>query len=66
MVCGCGHGIETRYKRLMRLEQLAQGDTIVLSDTQIRLLERHSVEFVALHVNLDKTAELRKETFTAS
>jgi hypothetical protein len=43
-------GIETRYKRLMRLEQHAQGDTIVSSENQIRLLERHSVEFRCRHV----------------
>jgi hypothetical protein len=39
------HGLERRHKRLLRLEQHAQDDTIVLSETQIRLLERHSVEF---------------------
>lgn len=58
------HGIETRYKRLMRLEQHAQGDTIVLSDTQIRLLERHSVEFRCRHVEASRPGELlNQDTF---
>lgn len=52
------HGIETRYKRLMRLEHHAQGDTIVLSENQIRLLERHSVEFRCRHVEASRPGEL--------
>ena len=36
------HDLETRYKRLLRLEVEARGETLLLSDTQIRLLERHS------------------------
>jgi transposase InsO family protein len=58
------HGIETPYKRLMRLEQHAQGDTIVLSDAQIRLLERHSVEFRCRHVEASRPGELlNQDTF---
>jgi len=58
------HSIETRYKRLMRLEIHAQGDTIVLSDTQIRLLERHSVEFRCRHVQSSRPGELlNQDTF---
>lgn len=58
------HGIETRYKRLMRLEQHAQGDTIILSDAQIRLLERHSVEFRCRHVESSRPGELlNQDTF---
>jgi len=34
------HELETRYKRLMRLEQHAREDTFVLSEEQIQLLER--------------------------
>lgn len=57
-------GIETRYKRLMRLEQHAQGDTLVLSDAQIRLLERHSVEFRCRHVEASWPGELlNQDTF---
>jgi Winged helix-turn helix len=50
------NGIETRYKRLMRLEQHAQGDTIVLTENQIRLLERHSVELRCRHVGGHRAA----------
>jgi transposase InsO family protein len=58
------HGQETRYKRLMRLEQHAQGDTIVLSETQIRLLERHSVDFRCRHVEATRPGELlNQDTF---
>ena len=58
------HGIETRYKRLMRLEQHAQGDTVVLSDAQIRLLERHSVDFRCRHVEASRPGELlNQDTF---
>ena len=38
------HGCESRYKRLMRLKQHAQGDTVVLSEQQMRLLERQSLD----------------------
>lgn len=58
------HGIETRYKRLMRLEQHAQGDTIVLSEAQIRLLERHSVDYRCRHVEASRPGELlNQDTF---
>jgi hypothetical protein len=33
------HDLETRYKRLLRLEADAQEQTFVLSDEQIRLLK---------------------------
>jgi hypothetical protein len=55
------HGIGTRYKRLMRFEQHVQGDTIVLSDTQIRLLERHSVQFRCRHVEASWPGELQNQ-----
>ncbi len=58
------HGIETRYKRLMRLESEAQGDTIVLSETQIKLLERHSVDYRCRHVEATRPGELlNQDTF---
>jgi hypothetical protein len=44
------HELETRHKRLLRLEAVAQGDTLVLSEEQIQLLERHSVDFRLRHV----------------
>jgi transposase InsO family protein len=58
------HNLETRYKRLMRLEQTAQGDTYVLSETQMRLLERHSVDFRCRHVEATRPGELlNQDTF---
>jgi hypothetical protein len=36
------HGLETRIQRLLRLEASAQEQTFVLTEHQIRLLERHS------------------------
>lgn len=59
------HGIETRYKRLMRLEQHSQADTTyLLSEPQIRLLERHSVDFRCRHVEASRPGELlNQDTF---
>jgi Winged helix-turn helix len=39
------HDLETRLKRLLRLERHAQETTFVLSGERLRLLERHSVDF---------------------
>ena len=52
------HDLETRHKRLLRLEARAQEDTFVLSDAQIRLLERHSCEFRMRHVETNGPGEL--------
>ena len=58
------HGIETRYKRLMRLESEAQSDTILISEAQVRLLERHSVEYRCRHVESTRPGELlNQDTF---
>jgi transposase InsO family protein len=58
------HNLETRTKRLLRLEQTAQDDTVVLSGTQIRLLERHSVDFRCRHVEATRPGELlNQDTF---
>ncbi len=58
------HDLETRYKRLMRLEAHAQDETLVLSDEQIRLLERHSCEFRMRHVETNAPGELlNQDTF---
>lgn len=51
-------GVAARHKRLMRLEQQAQGDTIVLSDTQTRLLERRRVKFRCRHLEASLPREL--------
>lgn len=58
------HDLETRTKRLLRLEQTAQDDTIVLSEMQIALLERHSVDFRCRHVEASRPGELlNQDTF---
>jgi transposase InsO family protein len=58
------HGLETRHRRLLRLEQHAQEDTFVLSEEQIELLERHSVDFRCRHVESQRPGELlNQDTF---
>ncbi len=58
------HDLETRYKRLLRLEREAQEHTFVLSDRQIALLERHSVDFRCRHVEATRPGELlNQDTF---
>jgi transposase InsO family protein len=58
------HELETRHKRLLRLETVAQGDTIVLSEEQMQLLERHSVDFRCRHVESSRPGELlNQDTF---
>ncbi|MDJ0853042.1 MAG: helix-turn-helix domain-containing protein [Myxococcota bacterium] len=52
------HGLETRHRRLLRLEQHAQEETFVLSEEQIELLERHSVDFRCRHVESAEPGEL--------
>src|SRR5215470_9013813 len=37
------HDLETRHKRLLRLERTAREQTLTLSEEQILLLERHSL-----------------------
>lgn len=45
------HDLATRYKRLMRLERENRDNTtFILSDEQVRLLERHSPDFRCRHV----------------
>jgi transposase InsO family protein len=58
------HDLETRYKRLMRLETAAREQTFVLSADQIALLERHSSEFRLRHVEASRPGELlNQDTF---
>ena len=58
------HDLETRYKRLMRLEVESRGETLVLSDEQVRLLERHSADFRMRHVESSRPGELlNQDTF---
>ena len=56
--------LEIRTTRLLRLEKAAQNTTLVLSDDQIRLLERHSVDFHCRHVESSAPGELlNQDTF---
>jgi transposase InsO family protein len=58
------HDLETRHKRLLRLEAQAQDTTLVLSEEQIRLLERHSTDFRMRHVEASAPGELlNQDTF---
>ena len=58
------HDLETRYKRLMRLESAAREETFVLCAEQIVLLERHSADFRLRHVEASRPGELlNQDTF---
>jgi transposase InsO family protein len=58
------HDQETRHKRLLRLEVQSQETTYVLSEEQIVLLERHSVDFRCRHVESSRPGELlNQDTF---
>lgn len=58
------HDLETRFKRLLRLEASARETTIALSEEQVRLLERHSSEFRDRHVESSRPGELiNQDTF---
>ena len=58
------HDLETRYKRLLRLEAEAREQTDVLTEEQIRLLERHSPESRMRHVETSAPGELlNQDTF---
>jgi transposase InsO family protein len=58
------HDLETRHKRLLRLERQSHEDTFVLSEEQIELLERHSVDFRCRHIEATRPGEvLNQDTF---
>lgn len=52
------HGLLTRHERLMRLEQTVRGQSLKLSDEQVRLLERFSPEFRDRHIEANHTGDL--------
>lgn len=52
------HNLLTRHERLMRLEQAVRGQTVKLSDEQVRLLERFSPEFRDRHIEANHTGDL--------
>lgn len=58
------HNLETRTKRLLRLEREVKDNAFVLSEDQIALLERHSVDFRCRHVEATRPGELlNQDTF---
>jgi transposase InsO family protein len=58
------HNLESRTKRLLRLEREVQDNAFVLTETQIALLERHSVDFRCRHVESTRPGELlNQDTF---
>jgi len=58
------HDLETRHKRLLWLERHARDKTLVLTEAQIKLLERHSAEFRSRHVEASRAGELlNQDTF---
>ena len=59
------HDLETRTKRLMRLERESrENTTFILTDDQVRLLERHSPDFGCRHVESSAPGELlNQDTF---
>jgi transposase InsO family protein len=58
------HDLATRHKRLLRLEAASQEQTLVLSEEQMQLLERHSVDFRLRHVESSRPGELlNQDTF---
>jgi transposase InsO family protein len=58
------HNLETRTKRLLRLEREVKDHAFVLSEEQVALLERHSVDFRCRHVEATRPGELlNQDTF---
>ena len=52
------NNLETRHQRLLRLEKEIQGQSIELSDEQIRLLEKFDPEFKERHIETEYTGQL--------
>jgi transposase InsO family protein len=52
------HGLLTKHERLLRLEQATAERRLVLSDEQVRLLERFSPEFRERHIEAPHTGAL--------
>ena len=50
--------LETKYQRLMRLEEHQRGKKIELTEEQVRLLERFDPEFRERHIKTEYTGEL--------
>jgi transposase InsO family protein len=58
------HDLETRHKRLLRLEQTVRESQLELTAEQIRLLEQYSADFRLRHVEASRPGELlNQDTF---
>ena len=58
------HDVETRYKRLLWLEREHRATGRILTNEQIRLLEKHSLDFRCRHVESTRPGELlNQDTF---
>lgn len=58
------HNLETRVKRLLRLEEAAQQNVVRLTEAQIKLLEKHSANFRCRHIESSRPGELlNQDTF---
>ena len=51
-------GLETKYKRLLRLEEKVMSKGFKLTEQQIRLLEKANPEFAERHVQSDYPGQL--------
>ena len=58
------HDLQTRYKRLLKLEEKTAGKKVKLTEEQIRLLEKHNPEFKERHVESPRPGYLiSQDTF---
>lgn len=58
------HDIETRHKRLLRLERSVRETQLELTPEQVRLLEQYSADFRLRHVEASRPGELlNQDTF---
>ena len=51
-------GMETKYKRLLKLEDKASAEGFVLTEQQVRLIEKANPEFAERHVESDYPGQL--------
>jgi transposase InsO family protein len=52
------HNLLSRHERLLRLEQTVREQSLMLTDAQVRLLERFSPEFRERHIETKHTGDL--------
>jgi hypothetical protein len=52
------HSLLTKHERLLRLEKETSERQVVLSDEQVKLLERFSPEFRERHIEAEQTGSL--------